>query len=436
MPFVRSPRRDASGPQPRVGRRFALRLGAALVALASILIVAAVWSLGESAKSSRRSQVADQLTVGLSSALHAVETRLRELDTQADRFVRDPSFQEALDTRDTSRLARLASSDRGITFFLGERRFGEAPAGLRRVLVLRQGGRAIGRVVASTPVNGDLYSRLGAAGRLADGHRLLLVAEGRVLLGGDPGTRLRAEGPGETNIGGSAYLTRSAAVPGSKLRIVTAAPSATVTAGVRDFQRRLLIAAFGSLALLILLAAVFGGPILRALGDLTRVTRAAELDALTGVANRGSFDTRLAVESRRAVDLGTRLSLILFDVDHFKSINDTYGHQTGDEVLRRIGALLQDRLRGSDFGARYGGEEFAVLLPDTNDEGAMILAERLRAAVSELRVPAGDEELTPTASFGVASFPEHDPARLVAAADAALYDAKRAGRDRSVAAIA
>ena len=438
MPSVRTPRRDALAPQPRVGRRFALKLGAALVALASILVVAAVWSLGESAKTSRRSQVADQLAVSLSSALDAVDTRLRELDAQADHFVRDPAFQEALDRGDSSKLARLASAEPGITFFLGGRRLGEVPAGprLRRELVLRQSGRAIGRVVASAPVDDRLYSRLEGATRLAESQRLLVVSKGRVLLGGDVGTRLRAEGPGETRVGETAYLTRAAAVPGSGLRLVTAAPAEAVTAGVRDFQRRLLIAAFSSLALLILLAAVFGGPILRALGDLTRVTRAAELDALTGIANRGSFDTRLAVESRRAVDLGLPLSLILFDVDHFKSINDTYGHQTGDEVLRRIGALLQDRLRGSDFGARYGGEEFAVLLADTNNEGAMILAERLRTAVSELRVPAGDEELTPTASFGVASFPDHGVSQLVAAADAALYDAKRAGRDRAVAAVA
>lgn len=417
-----------------MGRRFALKLGVSLAALASILIVAAVWTLGESAERSRRSQVGDQLSVSLSSALDEVDTRLRELDARADRLVRDPAFQAAFDSGDVERIEQLVSEERGVAFYLKGRRLGPKLDGLRlrRELVLRREGRAIGRVVASARIDSALYEGLREATPLASGHRLLVVARSAVVLGRDRGARVRAVGTGDSDIGGARFLTRSAAVPGSPARLVAAAPAASVTAGVRDFQQRVLIAGFGSLALLILLAAVFGGPILRALGDLTRVTRAAEIDALTGVANRGSFDTRLAVELRRAVDLGLPLSLILLDIDYFKTINDTYGHQAGDEVLRRMGALLQDRLRRSDFGARYGGEEFAVLLPDTDGPGALLLAERLREAVSELRISTEDGEVTPTASFGVASFPQQAGSDLVAAADAALYEAKRSGRNRAV----
>jgi diguanylate cyclase (GGDEF)-like protein len=436
MPSVAVSRHRTAPFQPRVGRRFALKLGAALTVLASILIVGAVWSLGQSTENGRRSQAGDQLAFSLGAAHDEIDAVLRELDARADQFVRHRAFQEAVARSDATTLERLASAQPGITVYLGGRRLGRKPAGLRlsRELVLRRDGRAIGRVVTSLAVDKTLYSRIHEATPLGQGHRLLVVAHGRVLLGDAPGTRIRSVAPDETAVGGVRFLTRSAALPGGSARLVAAAPGASVTAGVREFQRRLLLASFGSLALLLALAAALGGPILRVLGDFTRVARAAELDALTGVANRSSFDARLAEEVRRAETLGTPLSLILLDIDHFKAINDTHGHQAGDEVLRRMGALLQDRLRQTDFGARYGGEEFAVVLPNTGGEGAMLLAERLRAAVSELRVLTGEIELTPTASFGVASFPEQAGSDLVAVADAALYQAKRSGRDRAVAA--
>ena len=429
-------RQSSPRPKPRVGRRLAVRLGVALVSLAAVMILAGVWSLGQSAENGRRAQAADQLAVSLALGLDQFERILRELDAKADGVARDPAFQDALAEGDGARIARLASAADGITVLLGDRLLGADLRGLRllRELTLTRGTRTLARVVASVPVDAVLYDRLTVRTPLAEKHRLLVVAGGRVVQGPEPGARVSEVGPDEVEMGGERFLTRSAPAPDGSLELVAAAPADSVLAGIREFQRRLLIAAFGSLAFLTLLGAVLGGPIVRALGDFTRVSRAAETDALTGVANRGSFDVRLAVEARRARDLGLPLSLILFDVDHFKAVNDDHGHETGDEVLRRLGALLQDRLRGTDFGARYGGEEFAVLLPDTDRAGAMLLAERLREAVAELRVSAGDEELTPTASFGVASFPEQPLTKLVAAADAALYEAKRAGRNRAAAA--
>jgi diguanylate cyclase (GGDEF)-like protein len=435
LPFVRSSP-SSPRPKPRVGRRLAIRLGVVLVALAAVMILAGVWSLGESAEKGRRAQAADQLAVSLALALDQLEATLRELDAKAEALARDPAFQDALGGGDAASIVRLASAAGGLTVEIGDRRLGADIGGLRlrRELALTRGTRAVARVVASVPVDAALHARLAAKTPLAEGHRLLLVDGGKVVLGPESGARIEDVAPDEAEIGGARFLTRAAAVPGSSLELVAATPADSLLAGIREFQRRLLIAAFGSLAFLTLLGAVLGGPILRALGDFTRVSRAAETDALTGIANRGSFDLRLAVEARRARDLGLPLSLILFDIDHFKAVNDEHGHEVGDEVLRRLGALLQDRLRGSDFGARYGGEEFAVVLPDTDRGGSMLLAERLREAVSELRVSAGDGELTPTASFGVASFPEQPLTKLVAAADAALYEAKRAGRNRAAAA--
>jgi diguanylate cyclase (GGDEF)-like protein len=155
----------------------------------------------------------------------------------------------------------------------------------------------------------------------------------------------------------------------------------------------------------------------------------AETDALTGVANRRTFEDVLAREFSRAERGGEPLTLVMLDVDHFKKLNDTHGHQVGDEVLKGVARALDHRSRDFDTVARYGGEEFAVILPGCSSKEAVAVAERLRSGVSE----AGAEIAEPvTASAGVATFPSHagDVTELIRAADEALYESKRAGRDR------
>jgi diguanylate cyclase (GGDEF)-like protein len=124
----------------------------------------------------------------------------------------------------------------------------------------------------------------------------------------------------------------------------------------------------------------------------------------------------------------------MVDLDDFKHVNDTYGHQQGDEVLAHVAAALRHVSRDLDTAARYGGEELAVILPQTDASGAELLAERMREAVESLQVPrvGGTGTLSVTASFGVASVPESgfDRGELIAAADAALYAAKRGGKNR------
>ena len=156
-------------------------------------------------------------------------------------------------------------------------------------------------------------------------------------------------------------------------------------------------------------------------------------DELTGLSNRRSFRESLDTELLRAERFGNGLALIFADLDDFKDVNDQFGHQAGDEVLRAFAEVLSGRIRGIDQAARLGGEEFAILLPETDALGAEALAENLRLAIAELAVTVGEVEIHITASFGVAAFPESRSAdELMTAADLALYSAKRHGKDRVV----
>jgi diguanylate cyclase (GGDEF)-like protein len=157
-------------------------------------------------------------------------------------------------------------------------------------------------------------------------------------------------------------------------------------------------------------------------------------DELTGLFNVRQFHVRLENEIDRAERFGTPLSLVMLDIDKFKAVNDTYGHQQGDRVLVEVARVLRRLSRDVDLPARYGGEEMAVILPQTDVGGAELGAERMRAAIEAMQIQRldGGGLLPITASFGVASFPAQagDKTALIAAADAALYRAKRAGRNR------
>jgi diguanylate cyclase (GGDEF)-like protein len=166
------------------------------------------------------------------------------------------------------------------------------------------------------------------------------------------------------------------------------------------------------------------------------VQRQAVTDELTGLSNHRRFQEALASELERARRFETGVGLVMLDVDNFKQVNDTYGHQIGDEVLREVARVLRTESREVDEPARYGGEELAVILPAADIEGAYGLAERVRTGIEAIRIPVpdGEEPLRVTASFGAAALPEsaHDQGSLIAAADVALYAAKRAGKNRTV----
>lgn len=159
--------------------------------------------------------------------------------------------------------------------------------------------------------------------------------------------------------------------------------------------------------------------------------RAVQTDALTGIANRGAFDARLGLEVRRAQS-GDRFALVMLDIDDFKSLNDRFGHQAGDAVLRWLGAQLRQRARKRDFMARYGGEEFVAILAGTDLDGATIWAEWLRTAIGAVAAPVVD--ITVTVSLGVAAWaPGEVGADVIGRADRALYRAKESGRNRVIA---
>ena len=214
-------------------------------------------------------------------------------------------------------------------------------------------------------------------------------------------------------------------------------------AGVREFQFRSRTGAGYRWMLAREVASVFGadGRPLELLGVVTDITALVEArqrlaalavtDELTQLPNRRAFrqrfDQLLADASR-----GRRFSLVMLDIDHFKKVNDTYGHDVGDQVLVAVAGVLAGRLRRTDFVARVGGEEFALLLADISHEDAQRVAEDLRSRIAQLELPC-----RVTASFGLCGYEERfasNPNALYRSADAALYRAKHQGRDRVVSA--
>jgi diguanylate cyclase (GGDEF)-like protein len=161
------------------------------------------------------------------------------------------------------------------------------------------------------------------------------------------------------------------------------------------------------------------------------IERLARTDSLTEVHTRRHIMERLEEEVKRSAARGIYLSLLMMDVDHFKRINDHYGHLTGDQVLREIAKLIRESIREIDIVGRYGGEEFCVLLPETDQNGAGYVAERIRATVEKATIKAYDARLNVTISIGMATFPKDakDVPELLDKADWALYRAKMRGRN-------
>jgi diguanylate cyclase (GGDEF)-like protein len=163
--------------------------------------------------------------------------------------------------------------------------------------------------------------------------------------------------------------------------------------------------------------------------------RQSTVDELTGLYNRRYFDETLRRELFRAERMRASLAVVMIDLDHFKRMNDTYGHEAGDVVLRTVGRCLREGVRRSDIACRYGGEELVLVLPECDAAAARTCAETLRKAISALDLHHGDTTLPQvTASFGIALWPAHgeDAQALVQSADRALYAAKHGGRNQTV----
>jgi diguanylate cyclase (GGDEF)-like protein len=165
-----------------------------------------------------------------------------------------------------------------------------------------------------------------------------------------------------------------------------------------------------------------------------QMERMATTDGLTGLLNHRTFQSRLDDVLAGARRYGRRTSLILTDIDHFKAVNDTHGHPMGDQVLRGVARLIREQARDTDLTARYGGEEFAVVMPETDLKGALVIAERIRERVQREVFQTEQGPLKVTVSLGLATFPDAaaDKQQLVALVDQCLYHAKRHGRNQSV----
>jgi diguanylate cyclase (GGDEF)-like protein len=165
-----------------------------------------------------------------------------------------------------------------------------------------------------------------------------------------------------------------------------------------------------------------------------RMRQLAYVDGLTGIHNRRYFEMRIVEELERATRFQGRMAVIMVDIDHFKRLNDEFGHLLGDEVLRGVAGLLKQQLRKVDLVCRYGGEEFAIVVPETTGENALTVADKLRRQIESHPFPGVPRPVT--ISCGVADYPDHGASRdeVVAAADSALYLAKQEGRNRVMAA--
>lgn len=158
-----------------------------------------------------------------------------------------------------------------------------------------------------------------------------------------------------------------------------------------------------------------------------------ERDSLTGLLNHTNLKEQLNRETMRAERTGTHLCFAMIDLDHFKNVNDTYGHITGDRVLKSLARLLLDRLRRTDIIGRYGGEEFGIILLNTEQDNALTVMDEIRKNFSRIRHQSGNQHFHVTLSCGIAAYPETpDPAKLATTADRALYEAKEKGRDQIV----
>jgi diguanylate cyclase (GGDEF)-like protein len=156
-------------------------------------------------------------------------------------------------------------------------------------------------------------------------------------------------------------------------------------------------------------------------------------DGLTGLINNKYFHEVLETELSRAKRYKSSISLIFADIDHFKQVNDTYGHLAGNHVLKVVSQFFQGQIRTSDIVARYGGGEFGIILPETPIDGAVVAMERIRKKISELQIDYENKKLSITLSFGIVCFnPGQDVSigELIKSADNALYEAKRSGRNK------
>jgi diguanylate cyclase (GGDEF)-like protein len=403
----------------------------ALFLLLLALLAAIVLVLDRQAEHANARQALSRLAGAAQIAASDVRTLRADLRTRAARLAASPSLQHALLAGDRAELQRVARAS-GATVRSNGVSVGAMPPRPRieATATLSSHDGAIAHVTVASPLDAATLARLGADVPMPPHAQLLLLKRGRVVAGGRKGARALVQ-QDRLTLGRTPYLARSVWLPLAGVSLAAVEPLSDVSAPVRIYRSRMLIAAW----LTLLVAAVVAVPLARPLARrFAELSDRAERDSLTGLANRRTLDQRLKEEFDRAQRYSTHLALVLVDIDDFKQLNDRFGHQLGDDLLRSFATSLSTSRRELDLVARFGGEEFALVLPGTPAEGARAVAEQIRRAVSalELNGPRG-EPIRVTASFGTADFPGCATLdELVACADERLYEAKRRGKNQVV----
>ncbi len=431
---VRPPRRPL---RLRRGRRrlAVIRAAVAVFFLTAALIGGVVYTLTRNVQRTNAQQAATELASGARVAASAFTAIRANLRAEAGQLATSLDLQRAIVADNNTKLRRIALTHHAAIFARGTVT-GSLPPQPRitSTATISEGGRVIARVTVGVPLDAKVLALVREATPLPSSTALMLARRGRVVAGGPIGGRIVIR-DGRLTFGKVGFLARAAPLGIANTTVLALKPVAALDAQAAPYRRRLMLAALLTLALAGVLATRLARPLARMFGELSHE---ALTDSLTGIANRRAIDDRLDEELERASRHGTHLALVLVDIDDFKQVNDAYGHQTGDEVLRAISVALAASVRELDLAGRFGGEEFALVLPGTQLDGACMVAEMVREAINACSVRSPDgKALRVTASFGAAVYPAHGTVdALVRAADGALYDAKRSGKDRVAAAAA
>jgi diguanylate cyclase (GGDEF)-like protein len=417
----------------RVRRRGpVIRAALFLFLLVVALLAAVVVTLSRNANRTNTQQVATELASGARVAVSSFGAVRADLRAQAGQLATSLDLQRAIVANDRNQIAGIARTHRARIHARGETFGAVVPEPrLTSTSTIAQGSAVLARVTLALPLDRKLLKLVRASTPLPDNAALVLTRGGRVIAGGPIGARAALE-DGRVTFGSTAFAAKASPLGIANVTVLAVEPMAAVDAHALPYRKKLLVAAVLTLALAAGIAARLGRPLARRFGELND---RAQTDALTGLANRRALDERLEEEVDRAQRHGTHLSLVLIDIDDFKKVNDRFGHQSGDDVLRAVAPIFAGTLRELDLAGRFGGEEFAVVLPGTTVAGARGVAEQIRKAFAQVAVkgPSG-ELIRVTASFGAAEFPSCPSIKtLIEHADVALYEAKRAGKNRVVA---
>ena len=388
-------------------------------------IVAVV--LVKNAKRSTWQQNATALSGGAHVGASAFGTLQSNLRVQASELAASLELQRAVITHDRAGLERIAA-EHHVLVTMNTHSIGALPPAPRiaSTATISDGKRVLATVTVGLPLGKDVLALLRRNVPLPSHASLVLLYRGEIMAGGPRGAR-PVFASGRTKIGTIPFAAQSAGLELSHARLAAIEPVSAIDALSDRYRSLVYLAAIATLAVAGGLATRLARPLASIVGEVAHLSRQAQTDALTGLANRRGLTDRLEAELVHAQENGKSVSFVLGDVDDFKLINDTHGHQTGDVVLRQVARALTTSVRELDLVARYGGEEFAIVLAGSRLPDGVRLAEKMRKAIHEVVVD--DAHLT--MSFGVAEFPTYPGVdALVAAADAALYQAKRSGKDQ------